>query len=83
MWIAEAGSLDGISKQESILTNMKETKDRPVVFFRQQKEKMKLNQRHSEETMEAREGLEVKGRECGQDCRDRKLIPSEGCQAWQ
>lgn len=51
MWIVEAGSLDGILKQESILTNMKETKDRSVVFFRQQKEKMKLNQRHREETM--------------------------------
>lgn len=40
-----------------------------------------MNQRHREKIMEAREGLEVKSRECSQDCRDRKLILSESCQA--
>ena len=34
MLILEAGSLGEISEQESVLTDMKETKDRPVVFFK-------------------------------------------------
>lgn len=42
---------------------------------------MKLNQRDREGTREARKNLEVKGRECGQDCRDQRWILSEGCQA--
>lgn len=38
-WTAEAGSLREVSEQAGALTDLKETEDQPVIFFRQRQEK--------------------------------------------